>query len=140
MSGRNWLCRNWSAAALFPSVSAERDLGRLGKCNRVGCLARNGTPTPITRQSAGISVSASGHYPTYDNHLETLEISGLAEHNARNIVERLAISVQAAVLINAKNSVSEASCKLRFDRTGYLFGASGAVIDTRSIIERAMPT
>ncbi|ATW05756.1 acyl-CoA dehydrogenase family protein [Sphingorhabdus sp. YGSMI21] len=84
--------------------------------------------------------SASGRYPSYDNHLKTLEISGLAEHNARNIVEQLAISAQAAVLVNADNPVAEAFCKLRFDRSSNLFGASTAVIDTRSIIERAMPT
>ncbi|MEH6792366.1 MAG: DNA alkylation response protein, partial [Parasphingorhabdus sp.] len=67
-------------------------------------------------------------------------ISGLAEHNARNIVEQLAISAQAAVLDNADNPVAEAFCKLRLDRPSNLFGASTAVIDTRSIIERAMPT
>jgi len=84
--------------------------------------------------------SASGRYPSYDNHLKTLKISGLAEHNARNIVEQLAISAQAAVLDNADNPVAEAFCKLRLDRPSNLFGASTAVIDTRSIIERAMPT
>ena len=72
--------------------------------------------------------SASGRYPSYDNSLETLEFGGLAEHNARNAIERLAISAQAAVLINADNPVAEAFCKLRFDQPGYLFGASGAVV------------
>lgn len=84
--------------------------------------------------------SASGRYRSYDNHLKTLEFGGLAEHNARNAIEHLAISAQAAVLINADNPVAEAFCKLRLDRPSYLFGASGAVIDARSIIERAMPT
>jgi len=84
--------------------------------------------------------SASGRYRSYDNHLKTLEFGGLAEHDARNAIERLAISTQAAVLINADNPVAEAFCKLRLDRPSYLFGASGAVIDARSIIERAMPT
>ena len=44
------------------------------------------------------------------------------------------------MLINADNPVAEAFCKLRFDRAGYLFAASGAVIDTRSIIERSLPS
>jgi putative acyl-CoA dehydrogenase len=84
--------------------------------------------------------SASGGYPSYDDHLKTLEFGSLVEHDARNIVERLAMTAQAAVLINAYNPVAEAFCKLRFDRPSNLFGASTAVIDTRSIIERAMPT
>lgn len=84
--------------------------------------------------------SARGRYPSYDNHLKALEFRNLVENDARNIVERLAMAAQAAVLINADNPVAEAFCELRFNRPSYLFGASGAVIDTRSMIERAMPS
>ena len=83
--------------------------------------------------------SARGSFASYDNWLDILEFDGLTEQDARHSAERLALAAQAAVLINADSVIAEPFCRLRLDRPSYTFGASGAAIDARSIIERAMP-
>lgn len=80
-----------------------------------------------------------GRYAAYDRLVDELSIPEALECHARHITERLALAAQAAVLIAADSPLAEAFCRLRLERQALTYGASAAVIDARSIIERAMP-
>ncbi|MXO91026.1 acyl-CoA dehydrogenase family protein [Pontixanthobacter aquaemixtae] len=82
---------------------------------------------------------ARGSYAAYDKWADTLRFDDASEHHARNTVERLALAAQGAALINANSPLAEAFCRLRLARPSLAYGGSDAVIDTRAIVERAMP-
>jgi putative acyl-CoA dehydrogenase len=63
-------------------------------------------------------------------------------YRARAIVSRMAVVLQAALLVRyAPANVSEAFCAARLgpDAAGYVYGALPRGVDTRSIVERAAP-
>jgi putative acyl-CoA dehydrogenase len=63
-------------------------------------------------------------------------------YRARAIVSRMAVILQAALLVRyAPTYVSEAFCasRLGLDAGGYVYGALPRGVDTRSIVERAAP-
>lgn len=80
-----------------------------------------------------------GRHAAYDAWIDALDLKAVRESNARLLVERLALAAQAAVLIGWNNPMAEAFCLLRLDPRGSAYGAFDATIDTRDIIERAMP-
>lgn len=83
--------------------------------------------------------SAAGRHPAYDAWIDGLKFGSHDESRARHIVERLALATQAAILLAAESPVAEAFCRLRLERPSLAYGASDAVIDARSLIDRAMP-
>lgn len=84
--------------------------------------------------------SARGHNSAYNKWVDNFDFNDASEHHARHTVERLALAALGAVLIGANSPVAEAFCRLRFEQPAFAYGASDAAIDTRAIIERAMPT
>ena len=64
-----------------------------------------------------------------------------AESEARRLVERMAIALQASVLVRyAPSYVADAFCATRLgQQPGLTYGALDAKIDTAKILERAMP-
>ncbi|MFC5069560.1 acyl-CoA dehydrogenase family protein [Flaviflagellibacter deserti] len=83
--------------------------------------------------------SAGGRHPAYDAWIDRLEFGHVDESHARNSVERLALATQAAILLAADSPLAETFCRLRLERPSFAYGASGAVLDARAIIDRAMP-
>ncbi len=63
------------------------------------------------------------------------------EYRARGLVERLALAMQASLLIQTGNSlVSDAFCAARLGQNcGHLYGDLPTGIDCKAIIERALP-
>ncbi|MGB5103758.1 MAG: isovaleryl-CoA dehydrogenase [Steroidobacteraceae bacterium] len=64
-----------------------------------------------------------------------------AEYRARDVADRMALALQAALLLqHAPNSVSDAYCRSRLAPAGhYNFGALPRGVDCGAIIERAWP-
>jgi putative acyl-CoA dehydrogenase len=63
------------------------------------------------------------------------------ESEARRLVERMALVLQASILVrHAPSFVADAFCATRLsERPGFAYGALNAKIDTAAILERAMP-
>ncbi len=63
------------------------------------------------------------------------------EYDARRLVERMAIALQASVLLrHAPSYVADAFCATRLaERPGLVYGALDAKIDSAAILKRAMP-
>jgi putative acyl-CoA dehydrogenase len=63
------------------------------------------------------------------------------EQEARNIVEQMALTLQAAVLArHAPPAIADAFCAMRLaERPAFAYGGSAAEIDTGAILSRAMP-
>jgi putative acyl-CoA dehydrogenase len=88
--------------------------------------------------------AASGLHPSFDAELAVLRAqlqSGpIAEASARLLVERMALTLQASVLLRAGSPVAEAFCRSRLWREhGLVFGTLPAELDYASIVERALP-
>jgi putative acyl-CoA dehydrogenase len=64
-----------------------------------------------------------------------------AESQARRIVERMALALQAATLVrHAPHFVADAFCATRLgEQPGFAYGATNTAIDTAAIIARAAP-
>jgi putative acyl-CoA dehydrogenase len=88
--------------------------------------------------------AARGGNGALDAEIDTLRdrlVQAPAEGDARHLVERMAIALQASILVrHAPAFVADAFCATRVARQGGLsFGAYETKIDTARIIERAMP-
>jgi putative acyl-CoA dehydrogenase len=55
------------------------------------------------------------------------------------LAERLALAVQAAVLLAWDNPLAEAFCRLRLAPRGSAYGAFDATVAVEAILGRAMP-
>lgn len=76
----------------------------------------------------------------YDVWLSALDDNpGDGEAGARRRVERMAVAVEAAVLLASNNPLCDAFCRLRLGRSGATYGANPGDFDTRPILDRAMP-
>jgi putative acyl-CoA dehydrogenase len=102
------------------------------------------TPAVLDALLAEIDL-AKGASPLLDRHAATLK-RDLAdatdlEFRARDVVDRMATALQAALLLrHAPDYVAEAYCRSRLDAVGHHnYGALPAGSDRRRIIERAMP-
>lgn len=80
-----------------------------------------------------------GCHAAYDTWVDAIDLAHVHEGTARLLVERLALAAQAAVLIAQDNPLADAFCRLRLEPRGSAYGAFDAAIDTRAIIDRAMP-
>jgi putative acyl-CoA dehydrogenase len=92
-------------------------------------------------------LSATGRHPAYDAWttavmtdtaaLSTLDADA-AQADARALVERLALALQASVLLRAGSPSADAFCRSRLDAgRGAVFGTLSRDIDPEGIIERA---
>ncbi|WP_249010431.1 acyl-CoA dehydrogenase family protein [Conexibacter sp. DBS9H8] len=86
---------------------------------------------------------ASGANATFDTHLERVKgsFATLDQFAARRLVEDLALTLQASLLIrHAPAYVSDAFCATRLGgQGGRAYGTLPAGVDTRAIIDRALP-
>ncbi|MFZ5636909.1 MAG: acyl-CoA dehydrogenase family protein [Pseudomonadota bacterium] len=92
-------------------------------------------------------MSASGRHPAYDAWAmavatDTAALSGLdadaTQTRARMLVERLALALQAAVLLRADNPLADAFCRSRLDGArGATYGTLDAAIDVEPALARA---
>jgi len=83
--------------------------------------------------------TAAGLHPACDAAIAALDLDHVGAAAARHMVERLALVTQAAILLAAGSPMADAFCRLRLERPSFAYGASGAAIDTRAILARAMP-
>lgn len=100
----------------------------------------------IAREPEGVEAlqgflgAQRGRSAAYDDWVDATDLKQLArEDTARLLVERLALAAQAAVLLGQDNPLAEAFCRLRLGPRGAAYGAFDGAIDTRMIIDRAMP-
>jgi putative acyl-CoA dehydrogenase len=64
----------------------------------------------------------------------------IAEEHARRLVERMAVMLQASLLLeHAPSAVSAAFCASRLGDHGMAFGTLPAGVDFTAIIERSTP-
>jgi putative acyl-CoA dehydrogenase len=87
---------------------------------------------------------ASGADPRLDEALGRLEADlgdpADAEMRARDIVERLAVALQASLLLRvAPGAIADAFCASRLGNGGRLFGALPANTDFAAILARVLP-
>lgn len=87
----------------------------------------------------GFLAAQRGRDAAYDAWIGAIDLESAHEGNARLCVEQLALAAQAAVLLGWDSPAAEAFCRLRLTPRGSAYGAFDAVIDTRALIERAMP-
>lgn len=87
----------------------------------------------------GFLAAQRGRDAAYDSWIDSIDLKSAHEGNARLHVEQLALAAQAAVLLGWDSPAAEAFCRLRLTPRGSAYGAFDAVIDTRALIERAMP-
>jgi putative acyl-CoA dehydrogenase len=86
--------------------------------------------------------AARGGHPAYDAELAAIRASfadrATLEVRARAIVERLALSLQASLLIRAGNAmISDAFCAARLGGAGRAYGTLSPDVPHRAIIDRA---
>ena len=89
--------------------------------------------------------AASGLHPAFDSELAVLRAqlgeARVAEAGARQLVERMALALQASVLLRAGSPVAEAFCQSRLWRErGLVFGTLPADTDFAPLLERALPS
>jgi putative acyl-CoA dehydrogenase len=87
---------------------------------------------------------ARGGHPAFDAACAALEADladpSDAESRARRLVERLALALQASILLRAVPSVGEAFCAARLaDHPGLTFGALPSAIPRRALVSRILP-
>ena len=98
----------------------------------------------LAREPEGVAAlrsfldGARGRDRRYDAWLDALDLTA-DEGRARWLVERLALAVQAAVLLHWDNPLAEPFCGLRLAPRGGAYGAFGAAVDVRAIVSRSMP-
>lgn len=83
---------------------------------------------------------ATGRNMAYDQWIGAIDGVQHDEGGARQLVERLAIAAQAAVLLTTDSPVADAFCRLRMEAPSLGYGASSATVDARALISRAMPS
>jgi putative acyl-CoA dehydrogenase len=88
---------------------------------------------------------AHGANKTLDAEIDTMRDALMQvppESEARRLVERMALLLQASILVrHAPSYVADAFCATRLsDRPGFSYGALNAKIDTAAILARAMPS
>ena len=88
--------------------------------------------------------AASGLHPSLDAELSALRTQlragEVAEASARLLVERMALALQASVLLRAGSPVAEAFCRSRLWREhGLVFGTLPAELNFAAFVDRALP-
>jgi len=101
---------------------------------------------PATREALfGELLAAKGAHPALDREVAALQksLGNVAdlEPRARMLVERMALALQASLLLRAgPGEVAEAFCASRLDGAhGYSFGTLAAGAPLKALIDRALP-
>jgi len=163
--GKYWICKRTPAHAyeameciggsgvmedcMMPRLFREAPVNAIWEgSGNVQCLdvirAMRRTPATVDALLAEVG-RVRGEDAALDACVESLSRelrdSGDAEYRARDVVERMALALQAALLIqHAPQAVSEAFCRSRLGSGGHHhFGALPRGVDCRAIIERAWP-
>jgi putative acyl-CoA dehydrogenase len=101
------------------------------------------------KESVGVLLdeikSASGANSNFDFFVRNIEKDLLdadnLEFRARRVIEKLALALQASILIrNAPDFIGEAFCNSRLLESNLSFGTLPIGVDVERIINRAMPT
>ncbi|QNP40989.1 acyl-CoA dehydrogenase family protein [Lysobacter solisilvae (ex Woo and Kim 2022)] len=88
--------------------------------------------------------AASGLHPAFDREAaalhEVLAPDAIDEADARRWVERMALALQAAILLRAGSPVAEVFCRSRLGGAhGLVFGTLPADVPFAAVLERALP-
>jgi putative acyl-CoA dehydrogenase len=114
----------------------------------VQCLdvlrAMSRTPATVDAYFAEVETARGGH-KALDLHVESLKKDMLEladfEYRARDLVDRLALALQASVLVrHAPDFVADAFCESRLESRGaHQYGALPRGLDLQAIVDRARP-
>ena len=88
--------------------------------------------------------SARGENHALDQAIDTIKnrlVQPPGEHEARHLVERMAVALLAAILVrHGPAAAADAYCATRLAGSpGFVYGGSGIAFDTDAILDRAMP-
>ena len=135
--------------SVMPRLYREAPLGSIweGSGNVVAldvlrALAREPATGPALLAEIDAAAGANRHLDAARGELvRTLGRADLLESDARRTVEQMALALQASLLVRfSPSSVSDAFCASRLGGDwGRSFGTLAATVDTRAIIDRAMP-
>jgi putative acyl-CoA dehydrogenase len=164
--GKYWICKRTSQHACeameciggsgfmedgpMPRLYREAPLNAIWEgCGNMQCLdvVRVFRKEPETVVAFFNEISAvRGHHALLDRYADELQSDLVdlseVEYRARDIVDRMALSIQAAQLVRAAPSfVSDAFCRSRLDSRGHhQYGALPRGVDVVAILERALPS
>jgi len=164
--GKYWICKRTSQHACeameciggsgfmedgpMPRLYREAPLNAIWEgCGNMQCLdvVRVFRKEPETVVAFFNEISAvRGHHALLDRYVDELQSDLVdlseVEYRARDIVDRMALSFQAAQLVRAAPSfVSDAFCRSRLDSRGHhQYGALPRGVDVVAILERALPS
>jgi len=164
--GKYWICKRAPAfvneaqeclggagyveESILPRLYREAPLNSIWEgCGNVQCLdvLRALAREPATREALAVELdSARGEAVVFDREadalLQVIDGGRLGEWDARRLVERLALLLQAAVLLRAapgRLAQDFVDSRLAGDR-GLAFGSLSAGVDADALIARAWPT
>jgi putative acyl-CoA dehydrogenase len=163
--GKYWICKRTPAHAyeameciggsgvmedsMMPRLFRESPINAIWEgSGNVQCLdvlrAMRKSPAAVEAFFAELN-KARGVHPALDAHVTTLasELRDPAEmeYRARDVVDRMAVALQAALLLqHAPHAVSDAYCRSRLASAGHHnFGALPRGVDCGTILARAWP-
>jgi putative acyl-CoA dehydrogenase len=91
------------------------------------------------REASGADARLDRHIGELESDLATFDPDD-AQWRARALVERLALALQASLLVrHAPPAVADAFCAGRLDGGGRVYGTLPAGIDAQTIVDRALP-
>jgi putative acyl-CoA dehydrogenase len=134
--------------SLFPRLYRQAPLNSIWEgSGNIQCLdvLRAMTREPETREAFLAEVqAAAGLHPALDRELASLRRvladRGGAEAGARLLVERMALALQASVLLRAASPVADLFCRSRLGgERGLVFGTLPCDAPFTSLIDRALP-
>ena len=163
--GKYWICKRTAQHACeameciggsgfmedgpMPRLYREAPLNAIWEgCGNMQCLdvVRVFRKEPETVAAFFQEINAvKGHHALLDQYVADLQndLADLSdfEYRARNIVDRMALSFQAAQLVRtAPSFVADAFCRSRLDSRGHhQYGALPRGVDAVAILERALP-
>jgi putative acyl-CoA dehydrogenase len=163
--GKYWICKRaapfvneaqeclggagYVEESILPRLYREAPLNSIWEgCGNIQCLdvLRALQREPAARDAVHAELAtATGLDPLLDRELRTLiarlDDASTLEIDARRLVERLALALQATVLLRAGiEPVAQAFCRSRFDGTrGLAFGTLTSDLPFDALIDRAWP-
>lgn len=126
-----------------PLLSIWEGSGNVAALDALRAIARQPKSLEVLLDELGAARGGDARYDTYLEDLRATfaDIEHL-EYRARHVVERLALAIQASLLVRFGHpAVADAFTGSRLDgRRASAFGTLGSGVDLTSIIERATPT
>jgi putative acyl-CoA dehydrogenase len=121
-----------------PINSIWEGSGNVAALDVLRTIAREPEGLEVFRAECGLARGANSQL---DAHLDRLRVLSHSEYEARRLAEDLALALQGSLLVrHAPASVSDAFCASRLaGEGGRAFGTLPAGVDTRTIIDRALP-